>query len=246
LTTAFGYQLTTDLTIFRVVVRSPLNIAYGASEWFEAAAFSLSEALVLGASRALGIDNNELAGNFRTVPPFPGDDSSIRGYIDFFLYDTTPGGAGFAEQAFNSYEEVLAQTGNVLKDCVCGQSCHSCLRTYQNRISHNRLDRHLAASLLDYLTTRSLPIVNSQQFSSFSRRLQLTLELMNPNLRIEIPEDGRTMRVSIGEGSIIVRFRSCLLEPVDSNQDEVVITDYDALFDIPSVAHRIRDSIAVE
>ncbi len=44
-----------------------------------------------------------------------------------FLYDTVPGGIGFAEQLFALHRELLAATDVLIRDCPCEQGCPACI-----------------------------------------------------------------------------------------------------------------------
>jgi len=86
-----------------------------AAEWFETAGQSLGEALVMGASRALGIEDNELEGGFRTRSADYVEESGVSGVIEVFLFDTTAGGAGFSSKVWDEFDAVLAETRSILK-----------------------------------------------------------------------------------------------------------------------------------
>ena len=156
--TSFGFSFHSDITVLRVKFTGDLKLEYD-EPWFETACQSLSEALVIGATRTLTIDPRELSGNYRVLGPTVEDvNIGITGYVEFFLYDTTSGGAGFSSNVFERFEEVLRTTKILLSECECEQSCPSCLRTYTNRIWHEKLDRNLALDLLNYLSTGTLPV----------------------------------------------------------------------------------------
>lgn len=56
------------------------------------------------------------------------------------------------------FEEAL----EVLTACPdnCDSSCYRCLRSYKNKLDHHILDRHVAAGLLRFLLTGSLPLLD--------------------------------------------------------------------------------------
>lgn len=182
--TAFAYDFRTDLAILTVRAQPPLNFAWDA-EWFKAVALSLSEALVLGATRALGIDSSELAGGWRVVPRYEGDPPETRGHFEFFLYDTTPGGAGFAADAADNFGEVLRTARQILGACQCETSCYRCIRTYDNRIFHDRLTRHGAMSLLDYVETTAIPDVPSGVRDVLIDQLSRAIRLRDPDATVQ-------------------------------------------------------------
>jgi hypothetical protein len=195
---------------------------------------------VLGATRKLEIDSDELAGGWRCLPRFNNDPSIIDGYVEFFLYDTTPGGAGFASAAFDSFDGIIAVTGSILGKCKCRQSCHSCLRTYQNRNWHDQLDRHLAHAMLEYVTTGKAPSTPPQRASQALQRLVSSLQLMEPKLRLSrnLPGAG-SIDLELAEKRVQVGIKSCMEEFREAGAGTILLTDYDLLHNLPHVANRV-------
>jgi hypothetical protein len=78
---------------------------------------------------------------------------------EIFLYDTLPGGAGFASQLVECGTELFQRALRLVKTCPenCDASCYRCLRSFKNKFEHRLLDRHVAAELLEYLLTGTLP-----------------------------------------------------------------------------------------
>ncbi len=239
--TTFGYSIRTDLSTLRIAIEPPLAFAIGTSE-LRAAERSLSEALVLGASRVLGIDSRELAGGFRELPPFP-EDSGILGYLEFFLYDTTPGGAGFADRVYSRMTDVLEATLDILGGCSCAFSCPKCLRTFDNRLWHTTMDRFLAAELLNYALKGEVPTIPEERLTILASQIEKTLKLIDSSLKVEPDWEERSWRVSRGDFDVRYTFRSCLLA---SQDDDVLreISDYEVLHRLPTAVNRILGKLA--
>jgi ATP-dependent helicase YprA (DUF1998 family) len=234
----FGHRFQTDLAILRMAVRRPFNFAFG-EKWFKDSCRSLSEALVLSATRTLSIDTGEIAGGARVLRPLPDDPEELEGYVEFFLYDTTSGGAGFASMAFESFESIVSECMSILGECNCAMSCHACLRTYENRIWHNDLDRFLGLSMLRYISGGQLPGVEEERCKHVLERLAQTLELMMPGLKTSIDATiGELVAVS-GMKSVKVRITSCMLQNPPSANKVVEISDYESIHQLPLVAHQI-------
>lgn len=233
----------------RVSFKEHINLEYGES-WFESACRSLSEALVLGATRILSIDSTELSGSFRPLPPTAKDaNQGISGYVEFFLYDTTPGGAGFASSVFKKFSEVLMTTKKILKDCECEQSCQRCLRNYSNRIWHDLLDRHLALALLDYASDGTLPVIDDLRSRNFMKRLGRTLQLISSKVSIKVI-DNVSIEVFLLSNKDLNKLKvhliSCMSDkPIESGED-LFVSDYKILHNLPSVAAYIMERIANE
>jgi hypothetical protein len=47
----------------------------------------------------------------------------------------------------------------------CDASCYRCLRSFKNKFEHNLLDRHVAAELIEYLLTGTLPDFDAQRIT---------------------------------------------------------------------------------
>jgi ATP-dependent helicase YprA (DUF1998 family) len=186
--TTFGYEFRSDLTTLRVPIESPLRFAPDEA-WFDSAAKSLSEALVLGASRAIDVEARELKGGYRTLPRFRSDSPEVQGYLEFFLFDTTPGGAGFAAKTWSDYRSVMEGAYDILThadtESECTSSCHSCLHTYQNRHLHSQLNRNLGRVLLHYAKEGELPELDDTRVSRIIDQFERTLHLIDPSLEIE-------------------------------------------------------------
>lgn len=253
LQTAFAYDFRTDLAILSVRAQPPLNFAFN-TEWFKAAAMSLREALVLGATRALGIDSSELAGGWRVVPRYEDDPPETHGHFEFFLYDTTPGGAGFAANAADNFGEVLRTARQILDGCQCETSCHRCIRTYDNRIFHDRLTRHGALSLLDYAETTAVPDVPSGVRDVLLEQLSRAIRLRDPDATVQRIQPGSLLihrakkgvevrlTPALRETSIPLTTASLPASTIDANTVAVEATDAEVTTRLPFVIERIVDA----
>lgn len=250
---AFAFEIQTDLAILSVIAKSPLDFAFN-SNWFKGAAISLSEALVLGATRALGIDSSELAGNWRIVPKYEGDPSDVKGHFEFFLYDTTPGGAGFAAMAATEFPRVIKEAKNILNNCDCGSSCQKCIRTYENRIHHEILNRIDALSLLNYALTSDVPMSTVERVDSLLGLILSALNLCAQDAKVDLAIKGR-LRICRNKKLIDVTIRPVLREgrprltigPVKRGEGMasplvIEFTDYDIIHKLPMVVGQILDA----
>jgi hypothetical protein len=245
--TAFAYDFRTDLAVLSLTARSPLNFAFD-TPWFQGAAVSLTQALALGATRVLQIDTNELAGNWRRVAKYEGDEEGTLGHAEFFLYDTTSGGAGFAADAAKRFPEVLTEAEKILAGCECDTSCHKCLRTYDNRIFHRILNRHHALRLLHYAKTTDIPQVGEAQVAKHLDRVAAALKLCAPNLELSRPKP-TAMAVSRNGTVVDVEITPVLRQAIQSlttpgvgKRKRVGVTDYDVQALLPQVVGQIVDA----
>jgi len=249
---AFAFDFQTDLAILSVTARSPLNFAPYAN-WFRGAALSLTEALVLGATRALNIQSSELAGNWRVVPKYEGDPPEVKGHFEFYLYDTTPGGAGFAAMAAADFPKVIEEARSILEGCDCGASCHKCIRTYENRIHHRILNRFDALSLLKYALTGTVPPLKDEHAEELLSYVESALSLRDSSAVMNKREG--SLQVSRNDKIIEVTVRPALRESESyltpgtpgkkqetSSPLKMEFTDYDILHNLPMVVERILDA----
>jgi len=106
-------------------------------------AFSLAEALRIGASRVLDMEVEDVQ---IMVIGHDADDA-----CDVLLYDPMPGGSGLLAALAQRWEDVRSAALELLKNCpgACQTSCIDCLQTYRNRFYHKFLNRHVAVSVLE-------------------------------------------------------------------------------------------------
>ncbi len=68
-----------------------------------------------------------------------------------FVYDGHPGGAGFAERAFEMAEAWLTATRDTVKACGCDRGCPGCVQSPKCGNGNNPLDKHGAVKVLSVL-----------------------------------------------------------------------------------------------
>lgn len=242
ISTSLSHSFQSDLTVLRIPVKDPM-VWRPNEPWFSAAARSFSEALVIGSSRALGIESDELEGGFRTRAPEPDADPDIKGYIECFLFDTTPGGAGFSARAWEQFDSVLDAASRVLHDCDCNSSCHNCLNTYQNRHIHDSLDRHIGGDLLTYLKTGTAPEMADSRRERLVNQLRGTLQHLNSDITIEENPDG-IWTISDASGKIRFDLRSDLRgSRVDHGVIDHDFSGYQLTAQLPKTAYEITRSL---
>ena len=97
--------------------------------------YTLGQALTTGAALQLKIDPVELDFTLKFLP------QGALLITEFIIFDTAPGGAGYASKCFES-SELRATFEKALEvlSCSCGDSCYGCLRSYSNQWMHARLN----------------------------------------------------------------------------------------------------------
>jgi len=126
---------------------------------------TVSEALAKAASDILQIEPGEVMAEFRPALTQAG----INGFeAEIFLYDTLPGGAGFARNAAADGVNLFKQALKITRECKdgCDSSCYRCLRNFRNKIEHGLLDRHVGAALIEYLLSGNIQPFNQTRIET--------------------------------------------------------------------------------
>jgi hypothetical protein len=155
-----------------------------------------SEALSKAGCLLLELEANELQAEYRpALTPL----GKIGRQVEIYMYDTLPGGAGFARRIGEHGIKVFERALEILENCPenCDRSCYRCLRSYKNKFEHELLDRKVGSVLLRYLLTGALPDWDPQRIE-FSRdllfsdlqRQSIPSVTIARNSKIEIPGIG--------------------------------------------------------
>ena len=159
-----GTDFITDIALFSLRVEDPLMLKPGYYPT-DVALRTVSEALAKAASQMLEIEPGELMAEYRPALTEAGRNGLE---AEIFLYDTLPGGAGFASQLVDRGTELFQRALRLVKTCPenCDASCYRCLRSFKNKFEHSLLDRHTGAELLEYLLTSELPDFDAQRLKN--------------------------------------------------------------------------------
>jgi hypothetical protein len=161
---------------------------------------TVSEALATAACRILELEPQELQAEFRPALTPRG---RLGNEAEVYLYDTLPGGAGFARRLGELGRPLFDEALRLLESCPdgCDRSCYRCLRSYKNKFEHELLDRHIGAALLRRLLYGAPPVLSESRIER-SRTI-----LFEDLTRQSVPgiafERGRTLDVP-GLGKIAV------------------------------------------
>lgn len=169
-----GTDFITDIALFSMRVAAPLKLKPGHSPT-AVALRTVSEALAKAASQLLEIESGELMAEFRPALT-PAGASGLEAEI--FLYDTLPGGAGFASQLPKYGLDVFQRALTLMKTCPedCDASCYRCLRSFKNKFEHSLLDRHVGVELLEYLLNGEAPGFNAARLQASTALLAHDLQ----------------------------------------------------------------------
>jgi len=140
----------------------------------KASLYSLGYSLLRASAVFLQVDPAELAMGvqpYQLVDKF--GSSRIGG--DIYIYDTLPGGAGYARAIAANLEEIMRLAKELLQDCPenCETACYRCLLDYNNQRFHGLLDRRLAIDILEYVIDGTQPSLSEKTERALLERLQL-------------------------------------------------------------------------
>jgi len=193
-----GTDFITDVLLISLLSEEPIDLRPN-SLGTTIALRTVCEALSKAACSILELEPTELQAEFRPAVNIHG---STGAQMEIYLYDTLPGGAGFAKQVGDQGEPVFREALRLLEQCPenCDRSCYRCLRSYKNKFDHEFLDRFVGAALLRYLLDGDKPKWNDKRLEESREILYLDLRRQNhPNAKIH-----RNIQVSASTGSSVL------------------------------------------
>lgn len=164
-----GTDFISDVLLISIRVNPPLTLQPGLLAT-DVALRTLCEALAKAGTALLGIEPGELQAEYRPALTPLGRTGAE---AELYIYDTLPGGAGFARRVGQLGLQVFEEALQILEMCPehCDRSCYRCLRSYKNKFEHDLLDRVIAASLLRYLLYETSPKLDKGRLTASTDRL---------------------------------------------------------------------------
>lgn len=180
-----GTDFISDVLLVSIGVNPPLTLTPSLLAT-DVALRTISEALTKAACATLELEANELQAEYRPALTAAGRDGRE---AEIYLYDTLPGGAGFAHRVGRLGLVVFEDALRILEWCPenCDRSCYRCLRSYKNKFEHDLLDRHVGASLLRFVLHGTPPTLDPA-------RLERSTDLLFQDLERHGVEDLRLER----------------------------------------------------
>ena len=227
-----GTDFISDVLLISSRVDAPLSLKPEVLAT-EVALRTICEAITIAACTILELEANELQAEYRPALTQSGRDGRE---AEIYVYDTLPGGAGFARRTGELGLTVFNRALSILEKCPanCDSSCYECLRSYKNKFEHDLLDRHIGASLLKFLITGTHPELTMSRMS-FSMELlfqdllrhQLGETSISRDVELEVAGIGHVMAPILVErenkNPLIIGLRRPLTEdePLDPRLREV-------------------------
>jgi len=164
-----GTDFITDILLISMTVQPPLILKPGLLVTHTALR-TLSEAFAAAGSAMLELESGEIQAEYRPALAAKGREGTE---VEIYLYDTLPGGAGFSRRTGELGLDIFNKALSILEECPgkCDFSCYRCLRSFKNKLEHELLDRHLAASLLRFLISGELPSINENRLDQSTELL---------------------------------------------------------------------------
>ena len=169
-----GTDFITDVLLVALRADAPITLIPGVLAT-DVALRTICEAMTKAACVRLGLETNELQAEYRPAIT-PEGRAGLEAEI--YIYDTLPGGAGFAKRVGEIGLPIFEGALKLLEVCPenCDRSCYRCLRSYKNKFEHDLLDRHLGASLLRFILKDAAPTLSPERVA---RSTDLLFEDLN-------------------------------------------------------------------
>ena len=150
-----GNEFETDVALFRFHLGGPVTIPPG-STVAKIVLTTVAEALAAAAAKVLDIEASDIGAEFRVAMTPEGRTGRD---VEVYLYDLTPGGAGFVRAAAGGPIRLFSTALERLESCSCTHSCYQCLRSYKNKWDHKYLDRKLGAAFIRHVVLGEQPTI---------------------------------------------------------------------------------------
>ncbi len=167
-----GNEFETDIALFRFQLGGAVALPPGSTA-AKIVLTTVAEALASAAAKLLGIEESDIGAEYRVAMTSGGRTGR---HVEVYLYDLTPGGAGFVRAAVEQPQGLFETALERLEGCRCTDSCYECLRSYKNKWDHKYLDRKLGAAFLRHAVLGEHPTISAEDDARLLRALQVDLE----------------------------------------------------------------------
>ena len=166
-----GNEFETDIALFRFQLAGSVTLPPG-SVVAKIVLTTVAEALASAAAKILDIEESDIGAEYRVAMTSGGRTGN---QVEVYLYDLTPGGAGFVRTAAADPTPLFEQALERLEGCDCTHSCYQCLRSYKNKWDHKYLDRTLAAAFIRHVVHGEAPTLDADDEERLLRALEVDL-----------------------------------------------------------------------
>ena len=170
-TVVLGNEFETDIALLRFNLSRGANLKPG-SIAAKIVLTTTAEALATAAAKILDLEPSDIGAEYRVAMTEGGRTGEE---VEIYLYDLTPGGAGFVSAAVKDPELLFKEALTRLESCKCTHSCYECLRSYKNKWDHKYLDRNLAAEFLHHICRGDMPTIGIKEEARLLRMMEVDL-----------------------------------------------------------------------
>jgi len=192
-----GNEFETDIALFRFHFGGAVTIAPG-STVAKIVLTTVAEALASAAAKILDIEESDIGAEFRVAMTSGGRTGRA---VEIYLYDLTPGGAGFVRAAVENPHLLFDTALKRLESCDCTHSCYECLRSYKNKWDHSYLDRKLGAAFIRHVVRGEQPTIDDDDEERLLSALGVDLEEAGYEVA---PVDGGLQLPSLADRVIVL------------------------------------------
>ena len=150
-----GNEFITDIALIRFQLGGSVLLPPG-SMVAKIILTTVAEALASAAAKLQDIEASDIGADYRVAMTSGGRTGS---QVEVYLYDLTPGGAGFVRSSTNDARQLFDVALQKVESCTCTHSCYHCLRSYKNKWDHKYLHRKLAASFIRHVVYGESPTI---------------------------------------------------------------------------------------
>ena len=179
-----GNEFETDIALFRFQLAGAVTLPPG-SVVAKIVLTTVAEALASAATKILDIEEADIGAEFRVAMTSGGRTGKE---VEVYLYDLTPGGAGFVRSAAADPKRLFEAALTRLEACDCTHSCYECMRSYKNKWDHKYLDRTLGAAFFRHVVHGEVPTLGSDDEDRLLRALEV--DLMESGRAVERVQGG--------------------------------------------------------
>ena len=167
----FGNEFITDIALLRFQLSGSVTLPPG-SVVAKIVLTTVAEALAAAAARLQDVEEGDIGAEYRVAMTSGGRTGR---QVEIYLYDLTPGGAGFVRSAASDASALFDEALYRLESCNCTHSCYECLRSYKNKWDHKYLHRGLAANFLRHVVHGESPTIAPDDEQRLLRTLAVDL-----------------------------------------------------------------------
>jgi len=217
-----GHEILTDMLVLELKLeqeyinldKEKLNI------WIIPAVTSLSESLVLAASKVLDIEFSDLKSGYRLRY---GQEII---YVDIYIYDSLSSGAGYANRIAGLIDEVMDEVEKRLVDCNCETSCPNCLQHFWNQSIKKNLDRRAGLQLLNWVRKGTLDTkISYEEEVNYIKTLNEIVHLQENQGDIIERDNNYWIKIRGVKKKIKIYPAMCSLNQIDKDIETILIPD---------------------